>query len=128
MLVFVICDNIYKTMLYSLQVIFVSIYRAFLYNKNQWEVVFYEKSIMKRISLMLLISVLVMMFVGCNADTDTEEPMNSQETQVPATQEGEDENTDVPEEIEEEEEIEDEGDGTPFNNGDKKELKQEDYT
>ena len=82
-----------------------------------------KKSIMKRISLMLLISVLVMMFVGCNADTDTEEPMNSQETQVPATQEGEDENTDVPEEIEEEEEIEDEGDGTPFNNGDKKRVK-----
>lgn len=80
------------------------------------------KNYCKRIWLLVIVSVLVMVFVGCNSDTGTEDPdIRTEETQTPGTQGDEEENTDDFEEIEEEEEVaEEEGDGTPFNNGHKK--------
>ncbi|AUG56455.1 putative glycoside hydrolase [Acetivibrio saccincola] len=84
-----------------------------------------KKTIAKRIWLLVIVSVLVMVFVGCNSDTGTEDPdIRTEETQTPGTQGDEEENTDDFEEIEEEEEVaEEEGDGTPFNNGHKKRVK-----
>lgn len=80
-----------------------------------------KKSIMKKIWLVILVSFLSMMFVGCGIDNDTQEPIQPTETKAPEVEDEGDEYPNVPEEPEEE--VEDEGDGTAFSNGDKKRVK-----
>ncbi|MDQ2084844.1 putative glycoside hydrolase [Herbivorax sp. ANBcel31] len=82
-----------------------------------------KKSFIKSIWLLTLISTLVVVLVGCGINALEEEGDKPVNTPVPETQNEIDESLNDTEDFEEEEEEEDEGDGTPFNNADKKRVK-----
>lgn len=83
-----------------------------------------KKSIMKKMWLVIIVSFLAMVLVGCGADANKEGLIGPTETQALETPDETDGSLNSLEESGEEgEEEEEEGDGTPFNNGDKKRVK-----